>query len=117
MTGMPVRMRRADVEVSVVVPALNEAENLPQLATRIHAALKRTRYEVLVIDDGSTDGTPAVCAKLAKRYPIELRVRPEPYAGLSGAVLEGFERARGETLVVMDADLQHPPERLPELLS
>jgi dolichol-phosphate mannosyltransferase len=110
-------MRPADVDVSIVVPALNEAANLPLLAARIDAALPETRYEVLIVDDGSTDGTPAVCKSLSETYPLELHVRPEPYAGLSGAVLEGFARARGHTLVVMDADLQHPPERLPALLS
>jgi dolichol-phosphate mannosyltransferase len=114
---MALRLRHSEVEVSIVVPALNEAENLPQLAALTEAAMTGTSYELLVIDDGSTDGTPSVCAELAQRYPIKLHVRPEPYAGLSGAVLEGFSRARGETLVVMDADLQHPPERLPALLA
>lgn len=110
-------MRPADVDVSIVVPALNEAANLPLLAQRIADALPETRYEVIIIDDGSTDGTPEVCELLSKAYPLELYVRPAPYAGLSGAVLEGFARARGHILVVMDADLQHPPERLPALLS
>jgi dolichol-phosphate mannosyltransferase len=110
-------MRHADVEISVVVPALNEAANLRDLAARIDAALAGRRYEIVIVDDGSTDGTPDVCADLATRYPIDLHVRAEPYAGLSGAVLDGFARARGQTLVVMDADLQHPPERLPALLA
>jgi dolichol-phosphate mannosyltransferase len=105
------------VEVSVIVPALNEAANLPELLKRIDAALAGRAYEVIVVDDASTDGTPEVCAKLAERYPLTLRVRPEPYAGLSGAVLEGMSLARGGLLVVMDADLQHPPEKLPELVA
>src|SRR3954471_16737125 len=111
------RHNEVDVEVSVVVPALNEAANLPALAERVDAALCGTSYELLVVDDGSTDGTPEVCAALAERFPLELVVRPEPHAGLSGAVLEGFARARGDVLVVMDADLQHPPERIPALLA
>ena len=104
------------VQVSVVVPAMNEAVNLPALLPRIDAALGRTRYEVLVVDDGSTDDTPEVCARLAVRYPVRLQVRAEAVGGLSGAVLHGFELARGEFLVVMDADLQHPPESIPLLL-
>lgn len=111
-TGKP----EIEIEVSVVVPALNEAANLRELCGRIDRAMGATRYEVLVIDDGSTDGTPAVCAALAADYPVRLHVRAEPYAGLSGAVLDGFALARGEILVVMDADLQHPPERIPDLL-
>src|SRR3954468_19386792 len=96
--------RAADLVVSVVVPALNEAANLPALAERIDAALRGTSYELIVVDDGSTDGTPDVCAALAGRFPLQLIVRPEPHAGLSGAVLDGFARARGDVLVVMDAD-------------
>jgi dolichol-phosphate mannosyltransferase len=106
-----------DVQVSVVVPALNEAANLAALAARVDAAMRGTTYELLVIDDGSTDGTPAVCAALAEQFPLSLHVRPAPHAGLSGAVLEGFTRSRGDVLVVMDADLQHPPERIPALLA
>ena len=103
--------------VSVVVPAWNEAENLPLLVPRIDAALAGVAYEVVVVDDGSRDGTPAACAALAGRYPVTLIVRDAPEHGLSGAVLRGIAAARGRTIVVMDADLQHPPERLPALLS
>src|SRR3954469_16696101 len=117
LTSPTSRSARADVAVSVVVPALNEAANLPALAERINAALRGTSYELIVVDDGSTDGTPDVCAALAGRFPLQLIVRPDPQAGLSGAVLEGFARARGDVLVVMDADLQHPPERVPALLA
>jgi dolichol-phosphate mannosyltransferase len=103
--------------VSIVVPALNEAKNLPELARRVHAAMAGRHYELLIVDDNSQDGTPAVAADLARTYPLRLHVRAEPKDGLSGAVLEGFALASGDVLVVMDADLQHPPEKLPELLS
>src|SRR5690242_12989731 len=111
------RLRNDDVEISVIVPALNEAANLPQLAERVDAALEGRSYELLIVDDGSHDGTPDVCAELAQRYPIDLHVRESSDAGLSGAVMHGFARARGELLVVMDADLQHPPERIPALVA
>jgi dolichol-phosphate mannosyltransferase len=104
------------VELSVVVPTLNEAANLPFLVQRIGAALRGRAYEVLVIDDGSSDDTPGVCGRLRQRYPIFLHVRREARDGLSGAVVYGMSRARGEYLVVMDADLQHPPEQIPELV-
>src|SRR5687767_4919599 len=119
--GAPSHHRREDdVEVSIVVPALNEAQNLPALVARIADVMgdgEAHRYEVIVIDDASTDGTADVCRTLASCFPLRLHVRQHAYAGLSGAVLEGFARARGGTLVVMDADLQHPPERIPALLA
>jgi dolichol-phosphate mannosyltransferase len=74
-------------------------------------------YEILIVDDNSRDDTPAVAAELAKRYPLRLIVRSHPTNGLGGAVLHGFAQARGDVLVVMDADLQHPPEKLPELIA
>jgi dolichol-phosphate mannosyltransferase len=101
--------------VSIIVPTLNEAENLPTLVTRIDAAMSGWTYEVLILDDSSADRTPDVGAELSRRFPVKLIVR-RPKDGLSGAVLEGLRAAAGELLVVMDADLQHPPEQIPELL-
>lgn len=102
--------------MSVIVPTLREAENLPLLAERLHSALTGQNYELLIVDDDSDDGTPDVCATLAKRFPLRLITRRPPKDGLSGAVLAGFAQARGDVLIVMDADLQHPPELVPELL-
>ncbi len=113
----PVVSPGASPEVSVIVPAWNEAENLPLLVPRIDAALAGRTYEVVIVDDGSRDGTVDVCRTLAERYPVRLIVRDQPEHGLSGAVLHGIAAARGDTLASMDADLQHPPERLPELIA
>ena len=104
-------------DVSIIVPTINESENLPELLRRITAALAGVDFEVIIVDDNSKDATPAVCAELAKTYPLTLMVRTNPTNGLSGAVLHGMKAARGEYLCVMDADLQHPPEKLPELLA
>ncbi|MEA2708147.1 MAG: dolichol-phosphate mannosyltransferase [Phycisphaerales bacterium] len=103
--------------ISLVIPALNEAPNLPPLLEQIAAALAGRDYEVIVVDDNSRDDTKVVCAKLAQRYPLRLIVRERPMNGLSGAVLHGIADAKGEYLVVMDADLQHPPAKIPELLA
>jgi len=102
--------------VSVIVPTVNEAENLPLLLPQIAAALSGRAYEVLIVDDASRDNTADVCARLARDYPLKLLVRANPTNGLSGAVLHGMTQAAGDLLVVMDADLQHPPERLQALL-
>jgi dolichol-phosphate mannosyltransferase len=107
-------------DVSIIVPAMNEAENFPELLWQIDAALHfnpaTANYEVLIVDDNSRDDTQAVCAELATKYPLKLLVRTEPKNGLSGAVLHGMALARGTYLCVMDADLQHPPDRLPVLI-
>jgi len=106
----------AEIEVSVIVPTLNESMNLPLLVPQIAAALQGKGFEILIVDDDSRDQTPAVCAELIKQFPLRLLVRKEPKHGLSGAVLHGIAAARGRTLVVMDADLQHPPQRIGNLL-
>ena len=103
--------------VSIVVPAWREVANLPHLLPRIDAALAGRAYEVIIVDDDSRDGTVEACAALARTYPVRLLVRDHPTHGLSGAVLHGIAAATGDTLAVMDADLQHPPERLPDLLA
>jgi dolichol-phosphate mannosyltransferase len=113
----PLGASSSAVDVSVIVPVLREAENLPELARRVHAALSSRRYELLIVDDNSQDGTDRVCAELAKSFPLRLVVRAVPKDGLSGAVLHGIANAAGRHLVVMDGDLQHPPERLPDLLA
>jgi len=104
-------------EISLIVPALNEAANLAALTARVDTALAGRAYELLIVDDNSRDNTEAVCAELSIRFPLRLITRTIPKDGLSGAVLVGMREARGATLVVMDADLQHPPEKLPELIA
>lgn len=106
-------------QISLVIPALNEAPNLPPLLEQIAAALagREGGYEVIIVDDNSRDNTKDVAADLATRYPLRLIVRERPTNGLSGAVLDGIAEARGEYLLVMDADLQHPPAKIPGLLA
>lgn len=103
--------------VTVVVPTYNEAANLPPLVEAIDEAMadREGGYEILVVDDDSPDGTWRVAQTLAPVYPVRV-VRRREEAGLASAVSEGFRRARSDRLVVMDADLQHPPDRIPALL-
>lgn len=104
-------------EVSIVVPTYCEVENLPVLVPQIDAAMKRdhTSYEVVIVDDNSQDGTDELCTQLAKSYPIRFITRREE-RGLASAVVRGLHEAQGEVLVVMDADLSHPPEAIPDLV-
>jgi dolichol-phosphate mannosyltransferase len=102
--------------VSVVVPTYNEAGSVPKLAERLHAALGARDWELVIVDDGSPDGTADIAAALAPRIPTNV-VRRAGKGGLASAVIAGFAAARGDILVVMDADLSHPPELVPALLS
>ena len=107
------------VELTIIVPTRNEVANVAPLLDRLGAALAGRSFEVLFVDD-STDATPEVIAAgaAARPFPVRLIARPpERRNGLSGAVVEGMTAAAGRWLCVIDADLQHPPELIPRLLS
>lgn len=106
------------MHLSVIVPTYNEAESLPVLAQRLFAALQEAGLEgeLVVVDDSSPDGTGDIAAGLARQYPLQVLHRP-PRSGLASAVVDGMARARGDILVVMDADLSHPPELVPHLVA
>ena len=106
-------------KLALVIPTLREAENLPGLLDHVRSVLNPLgiAYEILVVDDDSRDGTEEIVTAIAKADPrVRLLVR-KGERGLSGAVLHGWRRTDAAILGVMDADLQHPPELLPELLS
>ncbi|MET7761621.1 glycosyltransferase family 2 protein [Streptomyces sp. NPDC005336] len=105
--------------VSLVIPTFNEADNIEALLARITAAVPDgTPYDVLFVDD-STDRTPEVIAEAARHCPVPVSVhhRARADGGLGGAVVEGIARTTAPWIVVMDADLQHPPELVPELVA
>ena len=106
-------------EISIVIPVCNEEENLPILAGEIRAALVGTgkSYEVLWVDDGSTDGSLAVLADLARQDPRARVLHFAKNAGQSAALAAGFRSARGEIVVTLDADLQNDPADIPRLLA
>ncbi|HZE12862.1 MAG TPA: polyprenol monophosphomannose synthase, partial [Chthoniobacterales bacterium] len=101
--------------ISLIVPTLNEVENIAPLLTRL-AQSQPSLDEIIFVDDGSTDGTRERILSLAGSAPVRLLERNTPSFGLAGAVIEGARSAAGDWLVVMDADLSHPPERIGELL-
>lgn len=102
--------------VTLVVPGLNEAESLPLLAAQVKEALGETPYELIFIDDGSTDGSWEVITQLHETDQAVRGVRLRSNFGKAMALSAGFERARADIVVTMDADLQDDPADLPEMI-
>jgi dolichol-phosphate mannosyltransferase len=108
-----------DPEISVVIPAYNEAENLPILLAELRPALAAAgrTWEIVLVDDGSSDGTAErMCAEAS----ADPRIRPVLLAansGQSAALAAGFAHMRGRVIVTLDADLQNDPADLPRLLA
>ncbi|MBN1643204.1 MAG: glycosyltransferase family 2 protein [Dehalococcoidales bacterium] len=100
--------------VSVIVPTYNEKDNVARLVERIHTSLSDYDYEVVFIDDNSKDGTADLIQALSGKYPVKVVVRKDK-RGLASAVADGISYVSGEFVIVMDADLQHPPEVLPDI--
>ena len=100
---------------SILIPTFNEHDNIAPLVERIAAAIPGKDYEVVFIDDDSRDGTPELINSLSSKYPVRVVVRKDK-KGLASAVVDGFGLVSTDTIVVMDADLQHPPEVIPALI-
>jgi glycosyltransferase involved in cell wall biosynthesis len=108
------------VDVSVLVPAKDEAENLPlfmQLAAEAFAADTRVSYEVVVIDDGSVDDSWRVLQELEQRYDFLRSVRHRSRRGIADALRTGYLNSTGQVLVFYPADLQFKPEDIPRLVA
>ncbi len=103
------------IDISIIVPTYNERDNIQPLVERVHKALSDFRYEIIIVDDNSPDGTADIAESLSTEYPLRVIVR-KTERGLATAVIAGFNEARGEVIGVIDADLQHPPEHIPALL-
>jgi len=101
--------------ISLIIPTYNERDNITPLLERLECALSGYNYEAIFIDDNSADGTAKMIASLASKYPVKLIVRKDK-RGLASAVVDGLSHISGKIITVMDADLQHPPEIIPNLL-
>jgi dolichol-phosphate mannosyltransferase len=104
--------------VSIIVPTLNEAVNLPRLLKRIDKSLSKAtlRYEVIVIDDNSNDDTAQVAKDLAKTYNLRFLTKVGP-RGKAYSLLEGFSHAKYDLVCMIDADLQYPPEAIAPMIN
>lgn len=103
--------------VSVIVPVRNEAENIAPLVAEIAAALAGTQFEVIYVNDGSTDGSAAELARLKSLHPWLREVRHARSCGQSAALRTGMLAARGRILVTLDGDGQNNPAFLPKLIA
>jgi dolichol-phosphate mannosyltransferase len=106
-------------KLALTIPTLREAENISRLLDHVRSVLDPLNicYELLVVDDDSRDGTEEIVSSIAREDPrVRLLIR-KGERGLSGAILYGWRSTDADVLGVMDADLQHPPELLPQLIS
>ncbi len=110
---------REIAHVSVIAPAFNEQDCLPLLVRAIHDAMQATdfRFEILLVDDASTDDTAKVIRRLMEEYPEVRQVTHRINCGQSAAIASGFREACGNIMVTLDADTQNPPSEIPRLLA
>jgi len=104
--------------VSVIIPTLNEGENIGRLIEQINTTLfyNNISYEIIVVDDHSIDNTRAIVRHLSERFPIKLELK-KGVSGKAQSLLEGFSYANFDIVCMIDADLQYPPEVIPQMLS
>ena len=104
--------------VSIVIPVYREENSVNILLKAIHRELEITNevYEIVLVDDGSTDNTWAMIKEAFKKYPTLRAVRLSRNFGKEYALCAGLEIAKGEAVIVMDGDLQHPPHLIPEMV-
>jgi dolichol-phosphate mannosyltransferase len=104
--------------VSIVVPTYNERESLPVLVDRLEELLTETgwTFEIVVVDDDSPDRTWELAESLGTTSPVRV-IRRQDESGLATAVVRGMDAATHDVILVMDADLQHPPERVTDILA
>ncbi len=112
-------MRRSNMnnKISIIVPIFNEAGSIVELLSRIKKALSKEdyQYEVILIDDNSTDNTDAIITNFKNSKNVQF-FKKRGQQGKSFSLIEGFEKAKGEIIVMIDGDLQYPPESIPEMI-
>jgi glycosyltransferase involved in cell wall biosynthesis len=105
------------MDISIIIPFLDESESLPELTDWIQRVVSQNHlsYEILMIDDGSTDNSWQIVEELRKKNPCIKGIKFQRNYGKSAALNEGFHAAQGDVVITMDADLQDSPEEIPEL--
>ena len=105
------------MDISIVIPLLNEEESLPELTDWINKVMNENgfSYEIIFVDDGSTDGSWSIIEQLGLENPSVKGIRFQRNYGKSAALNVGFEATQGDVIITMDADLQDSPDEIPEL--
>ena len=103
--------------ISIILPTYNEVDNIKIIIPKIAEVLDREdlKWEIIVVDDNSPDGTADIAKELSEKYSVKVFVRKTD-RGLSKSVIKGFKLAEGDLYLVMDADLSHPVEKIPEMV-
>jgi glycosyltransferase involved in cell wall biosynthesis len=106
------------MDVSIVIPLLNEEESLPELCAWIErvVSVQHLTYEVILIDDGSTDNSWKIISELSEQNPNIKGIKFQRNYGKSAALNEGFKASQGDYIITMDADMQDSPDEIPELI-
>ncbi|MCL6002168.1 MAG: glycosyltransferase [Thermoplasmatales archaeon] len=107
----------SEISTSIVTATLNERGNVLQFVKRVHAAMGKATYEILVVDDNSNDGTTDLLEEISVSDPSVRTIINSRRTGLLESNLRGLKESRGEIKIIIDADLQHPPEMIPRIVS
>jgi len=102
--------------LSIILPTYNERENLRELVERIYKTLDNKDFEIIIVDDNSPDGTADFAIELSKTYKRIRVIKRKKKLGINSAFLIGYLNSKGKYIILMDADLQHPPEKIKDIV-
>ena len=104
-----------DHKISIVIPALNEEKNIKPLALRIIKVLKKTKFEIIFVDDNSTDQSKKVLLALSKKYKFFKPILRKKNRDLTQSCFDGIKKSKYKNILILDADLQHDPKYIPQI--
>ena len=103
-------------EISIVIPALNEEKNIKPLTLKIIKVLKKTKFEIIFVDDNSTDQSKKILLSLSKKYKFFKPILRKKNRDLTQSCFDGIKRSKYQNILILDADLQHDPKYIPQML-
>jgi len=103
-------------EISIVIPALNEEKNIKPLTLRIIKVLKKTKFEIIFVDDNSSDRSKKILLALSKKYKFFNPILRKKNRDLTQSCFDGIKRSKYQNILILDADLQHDPKYIPQML-